>query len=178
MASLAGIYGLSMPKFSENMDPRDRSALNNYLYQLQEQLGYVLTNLDTSNFSPDMQQTTAQAAAASSRAASQTAQVRTLLGQMDAQFGAVAARLQQTAEAAATQPDVMTLRAAPAEGSAAGSEEAAMAGLLRDCFANLQKQVKETKANMEKAERAQPAQSGAAVAAAASREAAAAGRKK
>lgn len=59
MASLAGIYGLSMPKFSENMDPRDRSALNNYLYQLQEQLGYVLTNLDTSNFSPDMQQTAA-----------------------------------------------------------------------------------------------------------------------
>lgn len=59
MASLAGIYGLSAPKFSENMDPRDRAALSNYIYQLQEQLGYVLSNLDESNFSADMQQTAA-----------------------------------------------------------------------------------------------------------------------
>lgn len=64
MASLAGIYGLSTPKFSENMDPRDRAALSNYIYQLQEQLGYVLSNLDESNFSADMQQTTASRMAA------------------------------------------------------------------------------------------------------------------
>lgn len=178
MATIAGIMNLAAPKFSENMDARDAAAIRSYLYQMQEQLGYILTNLDMTNFAPEMQQTAAQAAADSSRAASQTAQVRTLLGQMDAQFGAAAARLQQTAEAAAAQPAVMALRAAPAEGSAAGSGEAAMAGLLRDCFANLQKQVKETKANMEKAERAQPAQDTAAVAAAASREAARAGRNK
>lgn len=56
MASLAGISGLTLPKFSANMDPHDAAAIQNYLYQLQEQLGYVLTNLDSSNFSADMQQ--------------------------------------------------------------------------------------------------------------------------
>ena len=33
------------------MDPEDARALRNYLYQLQEQLGYVLTNLDSENMS-------------------------------------------------------------------------------------------------------------------------------
>lgn len=56
MASLAGISGLPLPKFGANMDPADGAAIRNYCYQLQEQLNYVLTNLDTSNFSPDMQQ--------------------------------------------------------------------------------------------------------------------------
>lgn len=31
--------------------PGGRPALRNYLYQLQEQLGYVLTNLDSENMS-------------------------------------------------------------------------------------------------------------------------------
>ena len=31
------------------MDPADARALRNYLYQMQEQLQYVLTNLDSEN---------------------------------------------------------------------------------------------------------------------------------
>lgn len=175
MATIAGIMNLAAPKFSENMDVRDAAAIRSYLYQMQEQLGYILTNLDTSNFAPEMQMTGAQVAAASSRAAIQAAQVREMLGQMDAQFGAVAAGLTKTAGVAADQPAVMALRAAPA---AAESSEAAMAEVLRDCFANLQKQVKETRAKMEKAEKAQPAQDTAAVAAAVSKEVARRGRGK
>ncbi len=33
------------------MDPEDARALRNYLYQMQEQLQYVLSNLDTENMS-------------------------------------------------------------------------------------------------------------------------------
>lgn len=51
MASLAGLNGISLPSFGSNMDPEDVRALRNYLYQLQEQLGYVLTNLDSENMS-------------------------------------------------------------------------------------------------------------------------------
>lgn len=51
MASLAGLNGISLPSFSSSMDPEDARALCNYLYQLQEQLGYVLTNLDSENMS-------------------------------------------------------------------------------------------------------------------------------
>ena len=40
--------------FGSNMDPEDARALRNYLYQLQEQLGYVLTNLDTENLSENL----------------------------------------------------------------------------------------------------------------------------
>lgn len=56
MASLAGISGLALPKLN-NIDPADATAIRNYLYQLQEQLNYVLTNIDETNFSPDMQAT-------------------------------------------------------------------------------------------------------------------------
>lgn len=70
MASLAGISGLALPEFSANMDPADAKAIRNYLYQMQEQLGYVLTNLDTSNFSPDMLQSSMMSAASASREAS------------------------------------------------------------------------------------------------------------
>lgn len=74
MASLAGISGLALPKFSAKMDPTDAKAIQNYLYQMQEQLGYVLTNLDFTNFSPDMQQTVSgMSAAAASREASSRA---------------------------------------------------------------------------------------------------------
>lgn len=51
MASLAGLNGISLPSFGSSMDPEDVRALRNYLYQLQEQLGYVLTNLDSENMS-------------------------------------------------------------------------------------------------------------------------------
>ena len=51
MASLAGLNGISLPSFGSSMDPEDARALRNDLYQLQEQLGYVLTNLDSENMS-------------------------------------------------------------------------------------------------------------------------------
>ena len=51
MASVNGLNRLGLPKLSENMDPEDARALRSYLYQLQEQLGYVLTNLDSENMS-------------------------------------------------------------------------------------------------------------------------------
>ena len=51
MASLAGLNGISLPSLGSSMDPEDARALRNYLYQLQEQLGYVLTNLDSENMS-------------------------------------------------------------------------------------------------------------------------------
>ena len=51
MASITGLGKIGLPKLSENMDPEDARALRNYLYQMQEQLQYVLTNLDTENMS-------------------------------------------------------------------------------------------------------------------------------
>jgi hypothetical protein len=54
MASLTGLNSIGLPKFSENMDPNDANALYNYLYQLQEQLQYILTNLDTDNLSDSL----------------------------------------------------------------------------------------------------------------------------
>lgn len=37
------------------MDPEDSRALRNYLYQMQEQLQYILSNLDTENLSEELQ---------------------------------------------------------------------------------------------------------------------------
>ena len=54
MASVMGISKISLPKLGENMDPEDARALRSYLYQMQEQLQYVLTNLDTENLSDDL----------------------------------------------------------------------------------------------------------------------------
>ena len=51
MASISGLGKLGLPKLSEEMNPEDARALRNYLYQMQEQLQYVLTNLDTENMS-------------------------------------------------------------------------------------------------------------------------------
>lgn len=51
MASMNGLSKLGVPKFSDNMDPEDARALRSYLYQMQEQLQYVLANLDTENMS-------------------------------------------------------------------------------------------------------------------------------
>ena len=54
MASINGPSKLGLPKLSENMDPQDARALRNYLYQMQEQLQYVLSNLDTENLSEEL----------------------------------------------------------------------------------------------------------------------------
>lgn len=54
MASVMGINKIGLPKLSENMDQEDARALRSYLYQLQEQLQYVLTNLDTENMTDDL----------------------------------------------------------------------------------------------------------------------------
>jgi hypothetical protein len=54
MASIAGLNSLGLPQFSANMDPDDARAIYNYLYQLQEQLQYLLTNLGTENMSEEL----------------------------------------------------------------------------------------------------------------------------
>ena len=54
MASVMGTSKIGLPKLGENMDPEDARALRSYLYQMQEQLQYVLTNLDTENLSDDL----------------------------------------------------------------------------------------------------------------------------
>lgn len=54
MASVMGIHKIGLPKLSENMDPEDARALRSYLYQMQEQLQYVLSNLDVENMSDEM----------------------------------------------------------------------------------------------------------------------------
>ena len=54
MASVMGISKIGLPKLSENMDPEDARALRSYLYQMQEQLQYVLSNLDTENMSDEL----------------------------------------------------------------------------------------------------------------------------
>ncbi len=53
MASIAGLTGIGLPQFSDQMPEVDARALTNYLYQLNEQLTYVLTNLSSENMSED-----------------------------------------------------------------------------------------------------------------------------
>ena len=54
MASITGLGKIGLPRLRENMDPDDARALRNYLYQMQEQLQYVLSNLDTENLSEEL----------------------------------------------------------------------------------------------------------------------------
>ncbi len=54
MASIAGLSKLGLPRLSGKMDPEDVRVIRNYLYQMQEQLQYVLTNIDTENLSDDL----------------------------------------------------------------------------------------------------------------------------
>ena len=54
MANITGLNKIGMPKLSDNMDPQDARALRGYLYQMQEQLQYVLTNLDVENMSEEL----------------------------------------------------------------------------------------------------------------------------
>ena len=51
---MRGINKLGRPKLSENMVPEDARALRSYLFQMQEQLQYVLSNLDVENMSDEM----------------------------------------------------------------------------------------------------------------------------
>ena len=53
MASIAGLTGIGLSQFSDQMPEVDARALTNYLYQLNEQLTYVLTNLSSENMSED-----------------------------------------------------------------------------------------------------------------------------
>lgn len=55
MASISGLGKLGLPKLSEEMNPEDARALRNYLYQMQEQLQYILSNLDVENLSEELQ---------------------------------------------------------------------------------------------------------------------------
>ena len=54
MAIVNCLNRLGLPKLGENMDPEDARALRSYLYQMQEQLQYVLTNLDVENLSEEL----------------------------------------------------------------------------------------------------------------------------
>lgn len=54
MASINGLNKIGLPKLSEKMDPEDARALRGYCYQMQEQLQYVLTNLDVENLSDEL----------------------------------------------------------------------------------------------------------------------------
>ena len=54
MANITGLNKIGLPKLSDNMDPQDAHALRGYLYQMQEQLQYVLTNLDVENMSEEL----------------------------------------------------------------------------------------------------------------------------
>ena len=51
MASIAGLGKIAAPNFSGNMSEEDARAIRNYCSQLQDQLIYVLRNLDEENFS-------------------------------------------------------------------------------------------------------------------------------
>lgn len=55
MASISGLGKIGLPKFSPEMPQEDARALRNYLYQMQEQLQYILSNLDGENLSEDLQ---------------------------------------------------------------------------------------------------------------------------
>lgn len=54
MANISGLGKIALPSFSENMAPEDARAIRNFCYQMQEQLLYVLGNLDEENLSAEM----------------------------------------------------------------------------------------------------------------------------
>lgn len=53
MASIVGLSKISMPRL-EGLDTASARELRNYLYQMQEQLEYILSNIDTENLSGDL----------------------------------------------------------------------------------------------------------------------------
>ena len=54
MADITRLGEISLPKLSEDMNPEDARAINNYLIQLREQMLYMMQNLDETNFSDTM----------------------------------------------------------------------------------------------------------------------------
>lgn len=54
MANITGLNQIGLPKLSDSMDPQDARALRGYLYQMQEQLQYVLTHLDVENMTDEL----------------------------------------------------------------------------------------------------------------------------
>ena len=54
MADITRLGEIDMPKLSDNMAPEDRRSINNYLMQLQDQMLYMMQNLDETNFSDSM----------------------------------------------------------------------------------------------------------------------------
>ena len=55
VASIVGLSKISMPRL-EGLDAASARELRNYLYQMQEQLEYILSNIDTENLSGDLQE--------------------------------------------------------------------------------------------------------------------------
>lgn len=55
MASIVGLSKIVMPRL-EGLDAASARELRNYLYQMQEQLEYILSNIDTENLSGDLQE--------------------------------------------------------------------------------------------------------------------------
>lgn len=49
------LFDMNLPSMGEVDDKKQRSQIKNYLYQLNEQLRYVLNNLGTENFTEDVQ---------------------------------------------------------------------------------------------------------------------------
>ncbi len=52
MASIAGLGSITLPQLS-GMEEEDARQLRNYLYQMSEQLQYILMNLDRENMTQD-----------------------------------------------------------------------------------------------------------------------------
>ena len=55
MASIVGLSKISMPRMEE-LDTASARELRNSLYQMQEQLEYILSNIDTENLSDDLKE--------------------------------------------------------------------------------------------------------------------------
>lgn len=54
MADITRLGEISLPKLSEDMNPEDARAINNYLMQLRDQMLYMMQNLEETNFSDTM----------------------------------------------------------------------------------------------------------------------------
>lgn len=54
MADITRLGEISLPELSEDMNPEDARAINNYLMQLRDQMLYMMQNLDETNFSDTM----------------------------------------------------------------------------------------------------------------------------
>lgn len=52
MASIAGLGSITLPQLN-GMEEEDARQLRNYLYQMNEQLQYILMNIDRENMTQD-----------------------------------------------------------------------------------------------------------------------------